>query len=136
MAEAPAAVEYADDIKTLGDKIVELSLKQAQSLADYLKDEHGIEPAGGAVAVAMPGADAGGAAEEEEKTSFDVILASIGDKKLQVIKVVRASTGLALKEAKDLVDSAPKAVKEGISKEDAEKLKAELEAVGAGIELK
>lgn len=136
MAEAPAAVEYADDIKALGDKIVELSLKQAQSLADYLKDEHGIEPAGGAVAVAMPGADAGGAAEEEEKTSFDVILASIGDKKLQVIKVVRASTGLALKEAKDLVDSAPKAVKEGISKEDAEKLKAELEAVGAGIELK
>ena len=135
MAEAPA-VEYADDIKVLGDKIVELSLKQAQSLADYLKDEHGIEPAGGAVAVAMPGADAGGAAEEEEKTSFDVILASIGDKKLQVIKVVRASTGLALKEAKDLVDSAPKAVKEGLSKEDAEKLKAELEAVGAGIELK
>ncbi len=135
MAEAPA-VEYADDIKALGDKIVELSLKQAQSLADYLKDEHGIEPAGGAVAVAMPGADAGGAAAEEEKTSFDVILASIGDKKLQVIKVVRASTGLALKEAKDLVDSAPKAVKEGLSKEDAEKLKAELEAVGAGIELK
>ncbi len=135
MAEAPA-VEYADDIKALGDKIVDLSLKQAQSLADYLKDEHGIEPAGGAVAVAMPGADAGGAAVEEEKTSFDVILASIWDKKLQVIKVVRASTGLALKEAKDLVDSAPKAVKEGLSKEDAEKLKAELEAVGAGIELK
>lgn len=134
MAEAPA-VEYADDIKALGDKIVDLSLKQAQSLADYLKDEHGIEPAGGAVAVAMPGADVG-AAVEEEKTSFDVHLASIGDKKLQVIKVVRAATGLALKEAKDLVDSAPKTVKEGLSKEDAEKLKAELEAVGAGVELK
>lgn len=136
MAEAPA-VEYADDIKALGDKIVDLSLKQAQSLADYLKDEHGIEPAGGAVAVAMPGAGAdAGAAVEEEKTSFDVLLASFGDKKLQVIKVVRAATGLALKEAKDLVDSAPKIVKEGLSKDDAEKLKAELEAVGARIELK
>ena len=135
MAEAPAK-EYGEETKTLGDKIVELSLKQAQELADYLKDAHGIEPAGGAVAVAMPGTDAGAGAEAEEQTSFDVILKGIGDKKLQVIKVVRAATALALKDAKDLVDQAPKAVKEGVSKEDAEKLKADLEEVGATVELK
>jgi large subunit ribosomal protein L7/L12 len=134
MAEAPAK-EFASDIKDLGDKIVGLTLKQASELADYLKEEHGIEPAGGAVAIAAaPGADSGGGAEEE-KTNFDVVLKAIGDKKLQVIKVVRSSTGLALKEAKDLVDSAPKTVKEGLPKEEAEKLKAELEEVGATIEL-
>ena len=135
MADAPTK-EYSADTKTLGDKIVELSLKQAQELADYLKDTHGIEPAGGAIAVAMPAADGGGAAEVEEQTEFDVILKSFGDKKLQVIKVVRAATGLALKDAKDLVDGAPKAVKEGVSKADAEKLKGELEEVGATVELK
>ena len=138
MAEAPAR-EFASDIRELGDKIVGLTLKQAQELADYLKEEHGIEPAGGAVAVAAApdaGAAGGAAAPEEEKTAFDVVLAAVGDKKLQVIKVVRAATGLALKEAKDLVDNAPKPVKEGVSKEDAEKLKAELEEVGATVELK
>lgn len=135
MAEAPVK-EYGEDTKALGDKIVELSLKQAQELADYLKDAHGIEPASAAVAVAMPGADAGAEAEPEEQTLFDVILKGIGDKKLQVIKVVRAATALALKEAKDLVDNAPKAIKEGVSKEDAEKLKGQLEEVGATVELK
>ena len=136
MAEEPAK-EFASDIKDLGDKIVGLTLKQAQDLADYLKEEHGIEPAAGAVAMAaMPDAGAGAAEAEEEQTSFDVVLEGFGDKKLQVIKVVRAATGLALKEAKDLVDGAPKTVKEGVSKEDAEKLKAELEEVGATIALK
>ena len=132
--------EVATEIKELGDKIVGLTLKQAVDLAAYLKDEHGIEPAaGGAVMMAGPAAGgAGGAAApaEEAKSTFDVVLKSGGDKKIQVIKVVRAATGLGLKEAKDLVEAAPKVVKEGLSKEDAEKLKKELEEQGAGVELK
>jgi len=137
MAEAPAK-QFSDEIKELGDKIVSLTLKQAQELVDYLKEEHGIEPAaGGAVMVAQaPGAGEAGAPAEEEKTSFDVVLSAVGDKKIQVIKVVRAATGLGLKEAKELVDNAPKPVKEGLSKEEAEKLKAELEEAGATVELK
>ncbi len=127
-AEVPAA------IKDLGEKIVGLTLLEAQALSDYLKDEHGIEPAAGG-GVMMAAAPAGGG-EEEEKTAFDVVLTSAGDKKIQVIKAVRAITGLGLKEAKDLVEGAPKAVKEGVSKEDAEKVKAELEEAGAGVELK
>jgi len=126
---------FSDQIRTLGDQIVGLSLLQAKELADYLKEEHGIEPAAGAVAVAaMPGA-AGEGAAEEEKTSFDVILKVVGDQKIKVIKEVRAATALGLKEAKDLVESAPKPVKEGLSKEDAEKLKAALEEVGATVEI-
>ena len=133
--EAVETKEWSKEIKTLGDKIVALTLMQAKELGDYLKDEHGIEPAaGGAVMVA--GLAAGGeAAVEEEKTSFDVILKEIGEKKIQVIKEVRALTSLGLKEAKDLVDGAPKAVKEGVSKEEAETAKAQLEAAGAVIEL-
>lgn len=128
--------EFAADIKELGDKIVALTLLQARQLADYLKEVHGIEPAaGGAVVMAGP---AGGGAEEkaEEKTTFDVVLEAAGDKKIQVIKVVRAHTTLGLKEAKDLVDGAPKTVKEAISKEDAEKIKKELEEAGATVKLK
>ena len=131
--------EVASDIKELGDKIVGLTLKQAVDLAAYLKDEHGIEPAaGGAVMMAGPAAGGGGAAApaEEAKSTFDVVLKAGGDKKIQVIKVVRAATGLGLKEAKDLVEAAPKMVKEGLSKEDAEKLKKELEEQGATVELK
>ena len=133
--------EVAEDIKQLGDKIVGLTLKQAVDLAAYLKDTHGIEPAaGGAVMMAGPagaGGGAGGAAPAEEaKSTFDVVLKNGGDKKIQVIKVVRAATGLGLKEAKDLVEAAPKVVKEGLSKEDAEKLKKELEEQGATVELK
>ena len=131
--------EVASDIKELGDKIVGLTLKQAVDLAAYLKDEHGIEPAaGGAVMMAGPaGAGGGAAAEAEEaKSTFDVVLKAGGEKKIQVIKVVRAATGLGLKEAKDLVEAAPKVVKEGLSKEDAEKLKKELEEQGATVELK
>src|SRR5580692_9730538 len=121
--------DVATEIKELGDKIVGLTLKQAVDLAAYLKDAHGIEPAAGGVMVS--GGGGGGAKEaapvEEAKTTFDVVLKAGGEKKIQVIKVVRAATGLGLKEAKDLVEAAPKAVKEGIEKEEADKLKAELE---------
>ena len=136
MAEAPAK-EFSPQITELAEKLVALTVKDAQALVDCLKEVHGIEPAGGGVLRAAPGAaGAGEAAEVEEKTSFDVVLAAVGDKKIQVIKVVRAATGLGLKEAKDLVDSAPKAVKEGVSKEDAERLKGELEEAGAAVEIK
>jgi large subunit ribosomal protein L7/L12 len=130
--------EVADDIKQLGDKIVGLTLKQAVDLASYLKEAHGIEPAaGGAVMMAGPaGAPGAPAAAEEAKSTFDVVLKSGGDKKIQVIKVVRAATGLGLKEAKDLVEGAPKTVKEALEKADAEKLKKELEEQGATVELK
>ncbi len=124
--------------KELGDKIAGLTLLQAKALVDYLKNTHGIEPAGGGVVVAAaPGAGGAGAAPAaEEKTEFDVVLAAVGDNKIGVIKVVRAATGLGLKEAKDLVEAAPKPIKTGLSKEDADKLKAELEGAGAKVEVK
>ncbi len=134
MAEAPAK-EYSAEITELAEKLVNLSVKDAQTLVDCLKDVHGIEPAGGGVVMAA-GPAAGGGEEVEEKTAFDVILSAIGDKKIQVIKVVRTATGLGLKEAKELVDGAPKAVKEGIAKDEAEALKKELEEVGASVEIK
>ena len=128
------AKSWNADIKEIGDKIVALTLLQAKELADYLKEEYGIEPAaGGAVMVAGPAA--GGEAAAEEKSSFDVILKAAGDSKIGVIKEVRALTGLGLKEAKALVDEAPKAVKEGASKEEAEEIKKALEAAGATVEL-
>ena len=130
--------EVASDIKELADKIVGLTLKQAVDLAAYLKEAHGIEPAASGIMMAPGGAGAGPAAAppEEAKSTFDVVLKAGGDKKIQVIKVVRAATGLGLKEAKDLVEAAPKTVKESLSKEDAEKLKKELEEQGAAVELK
>ena len=131
--------EVAEDIKTLGDKIVGLTLKQAVDLAAYLKDTYQIEPAaGGAVVMAGGGGGGGGAAaeKEEEKTNFDVILKTAGDKKIQVIKVVREVTGLGLKEAKDLVEGAPKTVKENLPKADAEALKKKIEEQGGTAELK
>ncbi len=131
--ETPAKA-WDSTIKDLGDKIVALTLMQAKELGDYLKEVHGIEPAAGG-AVMMAGPAAGAAEEVEEKTSFDVILKEFGDKKIQVIKEVRALTGLGLKEAKDLVDNAPKPVKEGVSKEDAEAARDQLEAVGAVVEI-
>jgi large subunit ribosomal protein L7/L12 len=127
--------EFVAEIKDLGDKIVALTLLQARDLAAYLKDVHGIEPAaGGAVMVAGPAAAA--AEKPEEKTTFDVVLEAAGDKKIQVIKVVRAHTTLGLKEAKDLVDGAPKTVKEAVTKDEAEKIKKELEAAGGTVKLK
>jgi len=132
-----ATMEFSSAVKEIGDKIVNLTVKDAQSLADYLKSAYGIEPAGGG-AVMMAGPGGGGAAAEAEDapTIFDVILKDGGANKINVIKVVRAATGLGLKEAKDVVDGVPKNVKEGISKEDAEKLKKELEEAGAKVEVK
>lgn len=127
------------DINALGDQLAGLTLKQAVELAGYLESKHGIKAAAAAVAV---GGGGGGAAvvapaeKEPEKTTFDVVLKAAGEKKIQIIKVVRAATGLGLKEAKDLVEAAPKTVKESLSKEDAEKLKKELEDQGATVELK
>jgi large subunit ribosomal protein L7/L12 len=124
------------DINGLGDQIATLTLKQAVDLANYLKEKHGIEPA--AVAVASGPSATGPVKAEEEpiKTTFDVVLKAAGDKKIQVIKEVRAATGLGLKEAKDLVEGAPKTVKENLTKEEAEKLKKTLEDQGATVELK
>jgi large subunit ribosomal protein L7/L12 len=136
MSEEAATVEFSAEIKSLGDKIAELSLKQAKELSDYLKEEHGIEPAaGGAVMVAAAGAG-GGEAAAEEKTEFDVVLTGFGDKKIGVIKEVRALTGLGLKEAKDVVEGVPSKVKEGVSKEEAEEAKKKLEDAGASVEIK
>jgi large subunit ribosomal protein L7/L12 len=127
---------WNDQIKQLGDSIVGLTLMQAKELADYLKEVHGIEPAaGGAVMMAGPAAGAAPAAAAEEKTSFNVVLKSGGEKKIQVIKEVRALTSLGLKEAKDLVDGAPKVVKEGVSKAEAEAAKKQLEDAGATVEI-
>jgi len=128
--------EFPDDIKAMGDKIAQMNLKQAVDLADYLKQEHGIEPAAGAVMVAGPAGGESAAAVEEEQISFDVVLKDVGDKKIQVIKVVRAMTNLGLKEAKDLVEAAPKAVKEAVEKEEAEEARKQLEEAGATVEIK
>ncbi|MDO4585314.1 MAG: 50S ribosomal protein L7/L12 [Planctomycetia bacterium] len=121
----------------LGDKIAELTLKQAKELADYLKEVHGIEAAAGGAVVMAAGPAAGGeAAAAAEQTEFTVMMDSFGDKKVEVIKVIRGLTGLGLKESKDLVESAPCKVKEGISKEDAEKIAADLKAAGATVSIK
>ncbi|HUY92496.1 MAG TPA: 50S ribosomal protein L7/L12 [Pirellulales bacterium] len=136
MSTDAATMEYSAATKELGDKIVGLTLKQAKELSDYLENEHGIKPAAGG-AVMMAGPMSGPAPEAAaEKTEFDVVLEGFGDKKIGVIKVVRAATGLGLKEAKDLVEGVPSKVKEGISKEDAEKLKKELEEAGATVSIK
>ncbi|MBS0262090.1 MAG: 50S ribosomal protein L7/L12 [Planctomycetes bacterium] len=132
-----AATTFDEATKELGDKIVKLTILQAKALADYLENVHGIKPAGGGVVVAAGAAAPGApAAAAEEKTEFDVILAAFGENKIGVIKVVRGATGLGLKEAKDLVEAAPKPVKTGLSKADADKLKAELEGAGAKVEIK
>ena len=121
------------DIKAIAEQLVNLTVKEVSELADVLKNDYGIEPAAAAVAVAGP---AVGAAVAEEKTSFDVVLKSAGANKLAVVKAVKELTGLGLKEAKDIVDSAPADLKKGISKEEAESLKKQLEEAGAEVELK
>ena len=123
------------DVKKLAEELVNLKVTEVNELAQILKEEYGIEPAAAAVAVAAPAAGAGEAAPAE-KTSFDVILANAGQAKLQVVKAVKDITGLGLKEAKDLVDGAPKAIKEGVSKEEAEQIKSQLEEAGAEVEVK
>ncbi len=122
------------DIKKFGEELVNLAVKDVQELAKILKDEYGIEPAAAAVAVAAPAAAA--AAVEVEQTQFDVILKAPGMAKLQIVKIVKEITGLGLKEAKDLVDAAPKAIKEKVSKAEAEQLKAQLEEAGGEVEIK
>ena len=137
MAEQATTKEFDTKIKKLGDEIVALTLREAVDLKDYLKEAYGIEPAaGGAVMVAAASGGAAAAAEVEEQTAFDVILKETGDKKIQVIKAVRAVTNLGLKEAKDLVEGAPKPVKEGVSKEEAEQTTKQLEEAGATVEVK
>ena len=123
------------DVKAIADQLVELTVKEVNELLDILKEEHGIEPAAAAVAVAGPaaGGEGGGA---EEKTEFDVVLTAAGGAKLQIVKLVKDLTGLGLKEAKAVVDSAPAPVKEGVSKEEAESIKSQLEEAGAEVELK
>ena len=123
------------DLKAFAEQLVNLTVKEVNELAQILKDEYGIEPAAAAVAGAA-GPAAGGAAAAEEKTEFDVILKAAGGNKLQVVKLVKELTSLGLKEAKELVDGAPKAVKEGISKDEAESLKKSLEEAGAEVEIK
>jgi large subunit ribosomal protein L7/L12 len=123
------------DIKVIGDQLVELTVKEVNELASYLKETYGIEPAAAAVAVAA-GPAAGGAAPAAEKTNFDVILKAPGANKLQIVKLVKDLTGLGLKEAKDLVDGAPKTIKEGLPKAEAENLKKQLTEAGAEVELK
>ena len=130
---------FSDEIKALGDQIMGMTLKAAKELSDYLKEEYGVEPAaGGAVMVAGPAAGGEAAPAAEEKTEFDVVLEEFGANKINVIKVVRAATGasLGLKEAKDLVEGAPKAIKTGLPKDEADKLKKELEEAGAKVSLK
>ena len=135
-SEEATATEFAAEIKEIGDKIAGLSLKEAVDLKNYLKEAYGLEPAAGG-AVMMAGPAAGGEGEAaEEKTSFDVILAGAGSQKIKVIKVVREATGLGLKEAKELVDGAPKPLKEGVSKDEADKLAEQLKEAGAEVEIK
>src|SRR4051812_17180509 len=138
MATAEATREFAAPTKELGDKIVALTLKQAKELSDYLEDVHGIKAAaGGAVMMAAPAGGGGAAAAPEAKTEFDVVLEGFdAAKKIGVIKVIRAITNLGLKEAKDLVEGAPSKVKEGVSKEDADKAKKELEEAGGKVAIK
>ena len=124
------------DIKTLGDQLVELTVKEVNELASYLKETHGIEPAAAAVAVAAGPAAGGGGAAAAEKTNFDVILKAPGANKLQIVKLVKELTGLGLKEAKEVVDTAPKTIKEGLPKDEAENLKKQLIEAGAEVELK
>jgi len=138
MSDDTATVEVAPELKQLGDQIANLTLKQAKELSDYLKSEYDIEPAaGGGVMMAAPGAGGGDAGDGEPvQTEFDVIMTGFGDKKLNVVKLVKSLVGSTLMEAKKLVESAPVAIKEKVSKEEAEKVKAELEEAGASIELK
>ena len=124
------------DLKAFAEQLVNLTVKEVNELAQILKDEYGIEPAAAAVAVAAGPAAGGAAAAAEEKTSFDVVLKAAGANKLAIVKLVKELTGLGLKEAKDMVDGAPSAIKEGIAKADAEALKKQLEEAGAEVELK
>ena len=135
MSEA-ATKEYSAETKERGDAIAGMTLLEAKELSDYLKEVHGIEPAAGGAVVMAGGAAGGGEAAVEEKTEFDVVLTGFGDKKLDVVKAVKAITGASLMEAKKMVEGVPATLKEAASKEDAEKIKTDIEAAGGSIELK
>ncbi len=124
------------ELKTIAEQLVNLSVKEVNELARILKDDHGIEPAAAATVIAGPAAGSGEGEAEEEQTSFDVIIKAPGQSKLAVVKLVKELTSLGLKESKELVDSAPKAVKEGVTKDEAEALKRQLEEAGAEVEVK
>ncbi len=130
-----ATIEFSAESKTLGDQIASMTLKQAKELSDYLKETYGIEPAAGGAVMVAAAADSGPAAAVEQ-TEFDVVLTGFGEKKLDVVKVVKNLTGASLMDAKKMVESCPAKLKEGISKEDAAKVKAEVEAAGGTVELK
>ncbi|MGB1126654.1 MAG: 50S ribosomal protein L7/L12 [Phycisphaeraceae bacterium] len=134
--EATATVEVSAEIKGLAESIVGLTLKDAVDLADYLKAEYGIEPAAGGAVMVAGGGGGGGDDAAEEKTSFDVVLKGDGGKKIQVIKAVREATGLGLKEAKEMVEGAPANIKEGVDKEEADKIAEALKEAGADVEVK
>jgi len=131
-----ATIEFSAESKTLGDQIANMTLKQAKELSDYLKETYGIEPAAGGAVMMAPANSEGGPAAAVEQTEFDVILTSFGEKKLDVVKVVKNLTGASLMDAKKMVESCPAKLKEAISKEDAAKVKAEVEAAGGTVELK
>jgi len=134
--EATAVAEFSAETKEMGDKIAELTLKQAKELSDYLKDVHGIEPAAGGGVMMAAGPAGGEEAAAVEQTEFDVVLTGFGDKKLNVVKVVKNLTGASLMEAKKMVEGVPATLKEAVSKEDAEKVKAEIEEAGGTVEIK
>jgi large subunit ribosomal protein L7/L12 len=136
MSDETATIEFSAEAKDLGDKIAELTLKQAKELSEYLKEEHKIEAAAGGAVVMAGGGGGGGEAAAEAKTEFDVILTGFGDKKLDVVKVVKTITGASLMEAKKMVEACPATLKEAASKEDCDKIKADVEAAGGSVELK
>ena len=136
MSEEAATIEVSAEIKTMGDQLVELTLKQAKELSDYLKDEHGIEAAAGGGVIMAAGGGAGDASEAAEQTEFDVVLTSFGEKKLNIVKEVKNITGQSLMDSKKLVEGVPATIKEGVDKAEAEEIKGKLEEAGAAIELK
>ena len=136
MSEETATVEFSDATKKMGDQIAEMTLKDAKELSDYLEEVHGIKAAAGGAVVMAGGGGGGGEAAEEAQTEFDVVLTGFGDKKLDVVKQVKAITGASLMDAKKMVESCPATLKEAVSKEDADKIKADIEGAGGSIELK
>jgi large subunit ribosomal protein L7/L12 len=135
MSETSVA-EIPAELKSMGDQIAGLTLKQAKALSDYLKEAHGIEPAAGGAVVMAAGPGAGGAEAVAEQTEFDAVMTSFGENKIAIIKEVRAITGLGLKEAKELVEGVPSKIREGVSKEEAEEVKKKLESAGAKVDVK
>jgi large subunit ribosomal protein L7/L12 len=136
MSDETATLDVPAELKALGDQIAELTLKDAKGLSDYLKEAHGIEPAAGGAVVMQGGGAGGDEGPAAEQTEFDLVLTGFGDKKIAVIKEVRAITGLGLKEAKDVVESTPSKIKEGVSKEECEEAAKKLEEAGASCEIK